>query len=128
MNSQSPTFTRPPRFRAAAIAVSVAVLTLVASAGAARKTYDLPSGDAAATLKAFTAQSGEQIVYPAESVRGIRTQAVQGPFEARAALEQMLAGTGLVVVQDAKSGALGVYPQELGAKIAAEQEAARPRW
>ena len=126
MNSQSPTSTRPHRFRAAAIAVSVAVLTLVASAAAARKTYDLPSGDAAATLKAFTAQSGEQIVYPAESVRGIRTQAVQGPFEARAALEQMLAGTGLVVVQDAKSGALGVYPQELGAKIAAEQEAARP--
>ena len=69
-----------------------------------RKQFDLPPGEAAATLQAFSRQSGEEIIYPAEQVRSVRTQAVSGEFSARAALDRMLDQTGLVAEWDEKSG------------------------
>ena len=94
----------------------LALLALLGLAGAAamrgaepeRKVYQLPAGDAAATLRHFSEQSGEQIVYPVDRVRGVQTNAVDGPFTARAALEQMLAGTELRIVDDPQTGALAV--------------------
>lgn len=74
----------------------------------AKKSYSLPAGDAAATLKQFVEQSGEQIVYVVDSVRGVQTKAVSGQFSAREALDQMLAGTSLVAVKDNGSAALTV--------------------
>lgn len=112
MNTPSliPTLLR--RTRAAAVPLSLALLALTASAAdSSRKSYTLPSGDAAATLKAFSQQSGEQIVYPVEAVRGVQTKPVTGSLTAREALQAMVAGTDLVVVQDAKTGALAVYPK-----------------
>lgn len=70
----------------------------------ARKQFDLPPGEAAAALQAFSRQSGEQILYPAEQVRAVRTRAVSGEFSAHEALERMLDQTGLVAVWDEKSG------------------------
>lgn len=69
-----------------------------------RKQFDLPPGEAGATLQAFSRQSGEEIIYPAEQVRAVRTQAVNGEFSARAALDRMLDQTGLVAEWDEKSG------------------------
>lgn len=69
-----------------------------------RKQFDLPPGEATATLQAFSRQSGEEIIYPAEQVRAVRTQAVNGEFSARAALDRMLDQTGLVAEWDEKSG------------------------
>ncbi|MBX3748794.1 MAG: TonB-dependent receptor [Opitutaceae bacterium] len=90
-------------------AVGIAAITLSASAAEApKKSFDLPAADAAETLKAFTAQSGEQIIYPVENVRGVKTNAVKGEHAAREALDLMLAGTGLTIVQDAGTGALAV--------------------
>lgn len=99
---------RSRRLRGAAVLVALTMLTLGASAEPTKKTYSIPAGAAPATLAAFTEQSGEQIVYPAEVIRGVRTSAVQGELTARAALEQLVAGTDLVVVQDASTGALGL--------------------
>ncbi|MBA4137233.1 MAG: hypothetical protein C0518_07945 [Opitutus sp.] len=114
----TPMNTTPPlppllrRSRRAALSVSLALLALVAfGAEPARKNYNLPAGDAAATLKAFSQQSGEQIVFPVESVRGVQTKPVAGELNAREALELMVAGTDLVVGQDEKTGALAVYPR-----------------
>ncbi len=76
----------------------------------AGKKFDLPAGDAAATLQVFSQQSGEEIIYPVEQVRGIRTNEVHGEMNARAALDRMLDGTGLSAVQDEKSEALAVRP------------------
>ncbi len=87
-------------------AVGVA-LTLTAAA-ASKQNYDLPAGDAAKTLKLFSEQSGEQIVYPVEEVRGVKTNTVRGEFTAREALDAMLAHSGLVAVQDEGNGALAV--------------------
>jgi iron complex outermembrane receptor protein len=74
----------------------------------ARKNYDLAAGDAAETLPQFVRQSGEEIVYMVDRVRGVRTNAVRGEFSSHSALEQMLAGTELKAVADARSGAITV--------------------
>ena len=72
----------------------------------ARRTFDLPHGDAAVTLGQFAAHAREQIVYRVDQVRGERTNAVVGEYADREALQRMLAGTGLIVIEDAASGAL----------------------
>lgn len=84
---------------------------LFASARAAedaKRNYNLPAGDAAAVLRQFSEISGRETLYAAEVVRGIRTNAVQGEFTAREALNRILAGTPLMVVQDEKTGAFAV--------------------
>lgn len=90
-------------------AFGIAAVTLSAlAAEAPKKSFDLPAADATETLKAFTAQSGEQIIYPVEAVRGVTTNVVKGDHPAREALDLMLAGTGLMIVQDAGTGALAI--------------------
>jgi iron complex outermembrane receptor protein len=98
-----------PFIRLACAAVfSLGFILSLGAAEAAKKNFNLPAGDAATTLKAFTQQSGEQIVYPVGQIRGVKTNVVQGEFAARDALDRMLDGTGLVAVQDEKTGALAV--------------------
>jgi outer membrane receptor protein involved in Fe transport len=96
--------------------------TLGAVFGAdAVKTFNVPAGDAASTLKQAAQQGGVEIVFPAPTVRGVQTAAVKGDFTAREALNRMLAGTELVLVQDEKSGALSV------SRLPAETKNARSR-
>ena len=95
-------------FRGLLLAVFSILALGVAAYGASKKNFDLPAGDAAKTLKSFSDQSGEQIVYPVEQVRGLQTNAVHGELTAREALDAMLEKTGLVAVQDEKTGALAV--------------------
>ncbi|MFT3870789.1 MAG: TonB-dependent receptor plug domain-containing protein [Nibricoccus sp.] len=101
-----------PRVALSRLFVALAFMfaaTLPASADSnTKKHFNLPAGDAAVTLKAFADQSGEQIIYPAEQVRGLQTKAVQGELTAHSALEAMLADTGLTTVQDKETGALVV--------------------
>lgn len=101
-----------------------------AAAGAAPKTFDIPAGDAIDTLRRAAQQAGLDIMFPAESVRGVRTNAVRGELTVRAALDRMVAGTPLVVVQDADTGALAVTRRAAGtdaeAGADADADAARP--
>jgi outer membrane receptor protein involved in Fe transport len=108
--------------RISALAALVA-LTLAAAAQTTTtttKNFNVPADLAAAALKAFSAQSGAEVLVPTDAVQGIRTNAVTGSLTPRAALEKMTAGTGLVVVQDEKTGALGLRPD------AAKNGASRP--
>jgi outer membrane receptor protein involved in Fe transport len=95
-------------FRGLLLAVFSILALGVAAYGASRKNFDLPAGDAAKTLKSFSDQSGEQIVYPVEQVRGLQTNTVRGELTPREALDAMLERTGLIVVQDEATGALSV--------------------
>jgi hypothetical protein len=79
-----------------------------AVANVPRKQFDIPDGDAALTLKAFSRQSGVEIIYPAEEVRAIKTHGVKGELSAHAALARMLDGTRLITAQDEKTGAFAV--------------------
>ncbi|MGH7956919.1 MAG: STN domain-containing protein, partial [Opitutaceae bacterium] len=78
------------------------------AADTAPRTFDLPAGNAAETLKRFAEQAKREIMFPAEPVAGVKTNAVKGAFTPRHALDRMLANTALIVVEDARTGALMV--------------------
>jgi hypothetical protein len=77
-------------------------------AAEAKKTFDVPAGEALTMLKVAAQQGGVEIMFPAATVQGVRTNAVKGEFAPREALDRMVANTELAVVQDEKSGALTV--------------------
>jgi outer membrane receptor protein involved in Fe transport len=86
-----------------------ALVPPLAAADAARKRFVLPEATAARALDAFSAQSKTQLIYRPDQIRGIRTTAVEGDFTDREALERMLAGTPLHVMQDARTGTLAIF-------------------
>ncbi len=92
-------------------------LTLAAPAQAtATKSFNVPADLATNALKAFSGQSGVEVLMPTEAVKGVHTHAVTGEMTPRAALEKMVAGTGLTVIQDEKTGALGLRADPAAAK------------
>lgn len=103
---------RPLRRRAVARGVALGFGLLLPAALSAtetpRRTFDIPAGDAATTLKLFSAQAGEQVLYSPDDVAGVRTQAVRGEFTPLAALELMLAGTNLRARQDIVTKAISI--------------------
>jgi len=86
------------------------VLCLAGSVFAAevRRTFFLPAGDAADTLRQFAQQAGREIVFPADEVRGQQTNPVRGELPVADALRQLLAGTTLVAELDRQTGAYAV--------------------
>ena len=82
------------------------------AAEAASKSYDIAGGDAVNTLKRFADESGRQVVFLVDVVRGVTTNPVQGEYTVREALTRLIANTGLAFAEDAKSGALMVNRAE----------------
>lgn len=112
--------------RAVVLLVLAAWLPAVrAASSAVRRHYEISSGDAAGTLREFVERSGVQIVYLVTKVSGVTTNPVAGEYTAREALELMVEMTGLVVVEDASSGALAVYRRGPKASPAAPQPEVR---
>jgi iron complex outermembrane recepter protein len=70
--------------------------------------FNLPSDAAEKSVKRLAEQSGVDVLLSTNVARDVRTNVVKGEFTAREALERMLAGTGLVAVQDAQTGALTI--------------------
>lgn len=70
--------------------------------------FDLPAGPADESLKLLARQSGREVLFPADAVKGVRTRAVKAEMAPEAALEAMLAGTVLVGIRDDETGALTV--------------------
>lgn len=81
---------------------------------AGRRTFDLPADSAEKTLKLFSGQSGRGLLVSTEITKGVQTKAVKGEFTPVEALDQMLAGTGLVFTQDEKNGAFVVRREDNG--------------
>src|SRR6202043_2567107 len=71
-------------------------MCLPARATSKLQTFHIEAGDAALTLNEFSRQSTLQLLFDYNIVRGRKTRAVSGEYAATAALEQMLADTGLV--------------------------------
>lgn len=74
----------------------------------ATKRFDISAGDAFTTLRQFAVQSGEQLIYQADTLEGVRTDAVRGRYTSREALGRMLVRTTLAVTQDARTGTLAI--------------------
>jgi iron complex outermembrane receptor protein len=78
------------------------------------RVFGLPAGRAEESLEAFSEQTGVQIVYSLDDIRGVTTNAVKGDLALREALERLVAGTGLGVVQDKKTGAFVLKREKTG--------------
>ena len=71
------------------------------------RSFDLPSGPASVALKQFIAQAGVQVLYVAEEVSDVRTNAVKGEFTPREAVTRLLAHTVLTAVET-ENGAIAI--------------------
>ncbi|AHE55199.1 TonB-dependent receptor domain-containing protein [Sphingomonas sanxanigenens] len=80
--------------------VAVAALFSAAPALAQQRSFDIPAQPITSAISAFGRQSGLQIVAPADGMEAVRSRAVRGRIEARAALRQLIAGTGLEIASD----------------------------
>ncbi|WP_238346022.1 TonB-dependent receptor [Luteimonas saliphila] len=89
---------------------------------------DIAAGELSAALDAWARQSGTQLVYRADQMRGVRTAGARG-LPAGRALDQLLRGSGFTAREDA-SGAVLVVKQPLlaqaGPASAATAQAAAP--
>lgn len=84
------------RFAAAIFALS---LSLVAHA--APILFDIPAQPAPAALKDFGKQAGVEVIFRADELKNIQTNAVKGEFEPMQAVARLLAGTRLEARQTA---------------------------
>jgi hypothetical protein len=60
------------------------------------------------SLKRLSAQSGVEVLFATEMTSGIRTTAVEGEFSVIEAANRALKHTGLVAIQDARTGTLTI--------------------
>jgi outer membrane receptor protein involved in Fe transport len=107
---------RPPLLRAAAqfrrllvagVLASLLLVNLRAQATDLRN-FDIPGQAAARALKLFSEQSGRTLIADGELLRGLQTNRIKGEMAPQAAIERMLAGTGLAAAFDPQSGGFAV--------------------
>lgn len=82
-------------FNLCGLIATALLLSLPARAAPKLHTFHIEAGDATRTLNEFSRQSSLQLLFDYNIVRGRKTRAVSGEYEASAALRQMLVDTGL---------------------------------
>jgi len=85
-------------FRYLLLLGTVAVLATATSAVAQTRAYNIPTGDAAASLQAFARQSGKQVLFPFDAVQGRLAPAIIGRFDDADVLGRLAQAAGLEVV------------------------------
>ena len=85
---------------AATLFATAALLALGAPAAAQDRSFNMPAQPATKSIPEFARQAGLQIIAPTDHLSGITTPAITGRADARAALRELIANTGLVVASD----------------------------
>lgn len=88
------------------VGLCLAGLTVLRGAEVRRRLYVVPAEDAVVALHKFVEQSGVQVIYLREQIRGVKTNPVNAHCTAREAVERMFARTNLSVAEDRETGAL----------------------
>ena len=96
------------------------------AADTAKRSFDLPAGDAADSLKRYAVQANREIIFPSDPLKGVRTNALKGEYTPRDALDHLVANTGLTVVEDSASGALMITYKYATLQTRSETEPLRP--
>jgi iron complex outermembrane recepter protein len=96
------------KYFAAVILAIVCVVAIVAPAQAQNQRFQIASGDLGQALDAYVHQSGRQLVYRVDDVRGVHSPGVQGEMPAADALAALLSGTGFSSRSDS-SGAVAIF-------------------
>jgi iron complex outermembrane receptor protein len=94
--------------RSSLIALSCATAVVSAAGSLEAKEIHVPAGDLGAALETLAKQSGAEVVYRAEQVKGIHTKGVDGDVSPEQAVKQLLTGTQLGVHTDS-SGAMLIF-------------------
>jgi iron complex outermembrane receptor protein len=81
-------------------AAALALMLAATPALAQQREFDVPAQEASSAISLFARQAGLQVVAPADRLKGVRTPALKGSLDARAALAQLIEGTGLEVASD----------------------------
>jgi len=79
---------------------AVAVLCAGSQAVAQTQAFNVPAQPAVSGIPEFARQARVQIIAPARDLEGVRTRAVVGEMDARAALRRLLEGTPLRIATD----------------------------
>lgn len=98
-------------FRCSALNVLLLLVVapvVIAAAAPGTKSFDIPAGNAAQTLKQFALQAAREIVFSLPDVAAVQTNTVRGELSPALALERMIEGTGLISKTDAQTGAFAV--------------------
>ncbi len=90
---------RPHRKLSQAIALALGAAGL-STALAQTTSFDVPEQPAASAIPEFARQAHLQIIAPADKLVGVSTHTVHGVMDIRAALKQLLEGTGLAIASD----------------------------
>jgi iron complex outermembrane receptor protein len=75
-------------------------LTTMGAALSQSATFNIAEQDAATAIPEFARQAGIQIIAPADKLKGVKTHSLHGVIDSRAALKQLLEGTGLIIASD----------------------------
>ncbi|MCG8527187.1 MAG: hypothetical protein MI748_12455 [Opitutales bacterium] len=78
------------------------------SANDGKHRYEIPAGEAVFTLKEVAQKAGIEIIYSADVVKGVQTQAVSGWYTPMELFEVMLADTPLTVSRHKESGVIAI--------------------
>ena len=97
---------RYPTLRALSAGIGALVFCLVAAAQS--QEFNLPPGDIKASLDAFATQSGRQLIYREDDLKGLSTKGVKATMSTEEALNALLEGTPLKVRRDG-SNAILIY-------------------
>ena len=107
----------------------VLLLSLACSAALAAQAQtthlDIPAGDLASALDAYARQTGTQLVYRADQLKGARSAGLSGQAASPQSLDALLKGSGFRAQRDA-SGAMLIVPGGAAAKPAAPARPAPP--
>ena len=68
--------------------------------------FDIPGGDLGPALSAYSRDTGIELLYLDEQLKGVHTRGAQGDLTATAALSRILAGTGFAMQQEASAVAI----------------------
>ena len=93
-----------------ALLLSLACSAALAAQAQTASQIDIPAGDLATALDAYARQSGTQLMYRADQLKGARSSSVQGQVASPQALDALLQGSGYRAQRDA-SGAVVIVPQ-----------------
>jgi outer membrane receptor protein involved in Fe transport len=78
----------------------LSMLMLATTANAQQRNFNIPSEPAVRSIPEFARQAGLQIIAPASQLAGVKTPAIKGQKDARAALRDLLVGTDLIIASD----------------------------
>jgi len=83
-----------------ACGAAIVALTTATTATAQQRTFNIPAESAIDSIPEFGRQAGVQITAPDNQLVAVRTPAIKGQRDARQALKELLAGTGLHIISD----------------------------